>query len=253
MPHMSKAALGQAASTKTPMNPCFSVKLMVQIFILLKRSVLLLASSTSASNSESELPDMRAILATEYGGISPTAVPKPHSMHGTVTRAHSLRKVTVLSSLGPLTVEQSSLQGCWYQGTRPTVVRQASAALTTCMMCGKRNINPECKPVPKPTEERMPRMIHQEASIMANSICHRMAPSFPPQTGGAKSSGAKLSFSANQSATEGASTSQTTGFLKKPPRLLTTKLVTYLMKSGSATCGLVIKVIFSRSSFSFAR
>mmetsp|Transcript_48652 Transcript_48652/g.113046 ORF Transcript_48652/g.113046 Transcript_48652/m.113046 type:complete len:366 (-) Transcript_48652:189-1286(-) len=112
MPHMSKAALGHAASKKTPTKPCFSVKFMVQIFILLNKSVLLFASSTSAWNSLSVEPEARAALATAYGGISPIAVPTPHNMHCTVTRPHNLRKLTVASSFGPVVVEQSNLHGC---------------------------------------------------------------------------------------------------------------------------------------------
>mmetsp|Transcript_73083 Transcript_73083/g.136584 ORF Transcript_73083/g.136584 Transcript_73083/m.136584 type:complete len:248 (+) Transcript_73083:564-1307(+) len=189
IPHMSNAAFGQEASKRTPAKPCFSVKSIVHIFIRLKASVFDLASWTSASNSESVLPVLRAVLEIRYGGNSPMAVPKPQSMHWIVTSDHKRRKVTVLSSFGPSVELQSSLQGWLYQPIRPVVVWHASAAVTTCRTWGNRNITPECNPVPKPTEDRMPKMIHQRASVTANST-HQSGPaSLVPHTGAANKSG----------------------------------------------------------------
>ena len=68
IPHMSKAAFGHEASRRMPMNPCFSVKAMVQTLRRETRSVLLLASSSSASKSVAFVPARRAARVMKYGG-----------------------------------------------------------------------------------------------------------------------------------------------------------------------------------------
>mmetsp|Transcript_80957 Transcript_80957/g.262225 ORF Transcript_80957/g.262225 Transcript_80957/m.262225 type:complete len:216 (+) Transcript_80957:1341-1988(+) len=144
-------------------------------------------------------------------------------MHGTVTSSQSLARVTELPSLGPVVVEQSSLQGCWYHGTKPFDVWQPSAAATTCMTCGKRNMRPECRPVPKPTDERMPNTTHQAASLPASSTHQRMPGSLSPQTGGTKSSGAMTYFAAPQAPAKGTTRNHVTGLLSTYLTELATK------------------------------
>mmetsp|Transcript_14031 Transcript_14031/g.30453 ORF Transcript_14031/g.30453 Transcript_14031/m.30453 type:complete len:241 (+) Transcript_14031:814-1536(+) len=79
MPHMSNAAFGHAASRKIPMKPVRSVKVIVHTLSFETMSVLLLASSSSASNASSFLPARRAARVIKYGGSSPMAVPAPQS------------------------------------------------------------------------------------------------------------------------------------------------------------------------------
>mmetsp|Transcript_20930 Transcript_20930/g.61934 ORF Transcript_20930/g.61934 Transcript_20930/m.61934 type:complete len:249 (+) Transcript_20930:392-1138(+) len=64
MPHMSKAALGQPASRSTPMNPCFSVKSIVQSFSRENTSFDWRAAAISASKSPLFWPARRAALLT---------------------------------------------------------------------------------------------------------------------------------------------------------------------------------------------
>mmetsp|Transcript_89718 Transcript_89718/g.231605 ORF Transcript_89718/g.231605 Transcript_89718/m.231605 type:complete len:231 (-) Transcript_89718:49-741(-) len=174
-------------------------------------------------------------------------------MHGTVTSAHNRRNVTVVSSFGPKVVAQSSLHGCWYHGTRPFVVWQASAAVTTCITWGKRNINPECRPVPKPMEDRTPRMIHQAASLRYISTVHSAPPSVWPHTGGVNSSGASEVFSANQPTTSGTTSSQSRGLRSTAASCEPQKAVTWRRNSCEVVKGLVRRLIFSRSAANFSR
>mmetsp|Transcript_25256 Transcript_25256/g.58900 ORF Transcript_25256/g.58900 Transcript_25256/m.58900 type:complete len:200 (-) Transcript_25256:438-1037(-) len=160
MPHMSKAAFGQDASRKMPRKPLRSVKAMVHTLSFEMMSVLLLASSSSASNASSFLPARRAARVMKYGGSSPIAVPAPHKTTAGQMRSSWLKKVRVPSPFEPQLWKTHG----WLYTEWKLVEPRASAVITTCMTKGHKNMMPECSPLPKPMDESTPSMSHQAAS-----------------------------------------------------------------------------------------
>mmetsp|Transcript_28257 Transcript_28257/g.90068 ORF Transcript_28257/g.90068 Transcript_28257/m.90068 type:complete len:245 (-) Transcript_28257:373-1107(-) len=160
MPHMSKAAFGHEASKKMPRNPLRRVKSIVATLMRDTRSVLFLASASSVSNSPERVPARLAARVTKYGGSSPIAVPAPQTITAGHTSTSLLKKVSVPSPWVPY---GSKRQG-WLYTLLNRVDWCTSTSATTRITKGQRNMMPECRPEPKPMDERMPSTSHQPNS-----------------------------------------------------------------------------------------
>ena len=124
------------------------------------------ASASSFWNASSSFPARRAARVTKYGGSSPIAVPTPQRTNAGHTRISWPRKVREPSPY--VAASHVSLSGCWYTA-RKWVDWHLSAVVTTVMQNGKRNISPECSPLPKPIDESTPSTSHHAASLRISS------------------------------------------------------------------------------------
>mmetsp|Transcript_68807 Transcript_68807/g.136390 ORF Transcript_68807/g.136390 Transcript_68807/m.136390 type:complete len:214 (-) Transcript_68807:509-1150(-) len=164
MPHMSKAALGHEARSRIPMKPFFSVNSIVFTLSQDTKSpapsaILPFASSSSASKSVARPPERLAARVMKKGGSSPMAVPEPQTM----TQGKMRRKMLQKSS-EPSSLEMHFMEHSWLYAAAKLVDLHSCALVMIVTTCGQRNMMPECRPVPKPIEERMPSMSHQATS-----------------------------------------------------------------------------------------
>jgi hypothetical protein len=87
------------------------------------------------------------------------AVPEPQS---TIDGTNS-KNVPIKVSLPSLLPEHLRTHGSVYVAEK-LVDSQVCTLMMTPMTKGQRNMMPECRPVPRPIDERIPRMSHQRDS-----------------------------------------------------------------------------------------
>mmetsp|Transcript_6365 Transcript_6365/g.26390 ORF Transcript_6365/g.26390 Transcript_6365/m.26390 type:complete len:288 (-) Transcript_6365:451-1314(-) len=164
MPQRSKAAFGQAAMATKPQNPCVFINPIIHTFhswIFFFTAFMALLSSVSSSRSSSfASPALAARNDIQYGGISPAAVPPPHSTHAGSTASHTF--IHVASTVAPSHLNRSSpfMANQMFSLVSNPTPPHASALLHTFRMCGKRKRRPLCMPVPSPMDDSTPRPTH---------------------------------------------------------------------------------------------
>mmetsp|Transcript_4618 Transcript_4618/g.12424 ORF Transcript_4618/g.12424 Transcript_4618/m.12424 type:complete len:288 (+) Transcript_4618:210-1073(+) len=164
MPQRSKAAFGQAAMATKPQNPCAFMNPIIHTFhswmFFFTAFMALLSSVSSSNNSSFSSPALAARKDIQYGGISPAAVPPPHSTQAGSTASHTF--IHVASTVAPSHLNRSSpfMANQMFSLVSNPTYPHSSALLHVFKMCGKRKSKPLCMPVPSPMDDRTPRPTH---------------------------------------------------------------------------------------------